>query len=94
MREETASVQLSPKAEIDQFYLQDKGVPKRLVELSDSETESDRLSIAHRPKLVIARIDSSSEGEEEGMDLKQRTGLKGLMASRNKGQTLKEAPKA
>ena len=27
------------------------------------------------------------------MDLKQRMGLKGLMASRNKGQTSKEAPK-
>lgn len=28
------------------------------------------------------------------MDLKQRISLKGLMANRNKGQTLKEAPKA
>ena len=27
------------------------------------------------------------------MDLKQRTSLKGLMASRNKGQTSKKAPK-
>ena len=28
------------------------------------------------------------------MDLKQRTGLRGLMANRNKGLTLKEVPKA
>ena len=27
------------------------------------------------------------------MDLKQRTGLRGLMANRNKGSTLKEVPK-
>ena len=64
------------------------------MELSDFEKEFDRLSTAHRPKLVVARIDSISEGEEESMDLKQRIGLKGLMASKNKGQTLKEAPKA
>ena len=94
MREETASVQLSLEANIDQFNLQDEGVLERLMELSDSETESDILSTTHRPKLVVARIDSNSKGEEESMDLKQRTGLKGLMASRNKGQTSKKALKA
>ena len=62
------------------------------MELSDSETELDRLLVAHPPKLIVARADSSSE--EEGMDLKQRTGLKGLLANRNKGSVLKEAPKA
>ena len=70
LRKETASVQLSLKAKIDQFHLQDERVPERPVELSNSETEFDRLSIAHRPKLVVTRIDSNSEGEEESMDLK------------------------
>lgn len=64
------------------------------MELLDSETKFDRLSAAHRPKLVVTRVDSNSEGKEEGMDLKQMIGLKGLIASRNKGQTLKEALKA
>ena len=43
--------------------------------------------------MIIAQIDTSLEDEEEGMDLKQRTGLKGLMANRNKGQTSKDVPK-
>ena len=94
LREETAFVQLSLEAKIDQFHLQDEGVLERPVELSDFETEFNRLSTAHCPKLVVTQIDSNSEGEEESMDLKQRIGLKGLMASKNKGQTLKEAPKA
>ena len=43
--------------------------------------------------MVITRIDSESEKEEEAMDLKKRPSLKGLLASRNKGGALKEAPK-
>ena len=43
--------------------------------------------------MIIAQIDTSLEDEEEGMDLKQRTDLKGLMANRNKGQTSKDVPK-
>ena len=69
-----------------------KGLQKRPVELLDFETESDRFSIVHHPRLIAARPDTSSE-EEESMDLKQRTSLKGLMANTNKGQTSKEAPK-
>ena len=34
-----------------------------------------------------------SEEEEEQMDPKKRLGLKGLLASRNKGGSSKEAPK-
>ena len=94
LRKETASIQLSLEVEIDQFHLQDEGVPERFVELLDSETKFDRFSTAHHPKLVVTQVYSSSEGEEEGMDLKQRISLRGLMASRNKGQTLKEALKA
>lgn len=92
MREETASAQLSLKAEIDQFRLDEEGAPERPVELSDSKTELDRLSVAHPSKLIVARVDSNSK--EEGMDLKQRTSLKGLLANRNKGSVLKEAPQA
>ena len=94
MREETASTQLSLEAEIDQFCLKkEEGALERPVELSDSEIESDRFSAAHTLKLIVARVNTSSEEEEEGMDLKQRTGLKGLLANRNKGSTSKEAPK-
>jgi len=35
----------------------------------------------------------SQEIEEEGMDLKPRSGLRGLMSNRNKGQFSKDAPK-
>ena len=68
-------------------------MPEKPVQLSDSEIESDKLSVAHPLKLIVAQVTTSSEEEEEGMDLKQRTGLKGLLANRNKGSTLKEAPK-
>ena len=63
------------------------------MELLDSETDSDRFSVVHHPGLVVARPDTSSEQEEEGMDLKQRKGLKGLLANRNNGSTSKEVPK-
>ena len=63
------------------------------MELLDSKTESDKFSTAHPPKLIVARVDTSSEEEEEGMDPKQITALKGLLANRNKGSTSKEAPK-
>ena len=62
------------------------------MELLDSETESDKLSSARLPKLVIVQIDSSSE-EMEGRDLKKRSSLKGLIANRNKGGTSKDVPK-
>ena len=44
-------------------------------------------------KLVVAQVTNSLEEEEEGMDLKQMIGLKGLLANRNKGSTPKKAPK-
>ena len=63
------------------------------MELLDSKHEFDRFSTTHSPKLVVAQVDTYSEVEEKGMDLKPRTSLKGLMANRNKGSTSKEAPK-
>ena len=73
--------------------MEDEGASKKLVDISDSETESVKLSSIHPKQLVITRIDSESEEEEETMDLKKRPSLKGLLASRNKGGALKEAPK-
>ena len=92
-KEETTSTYLSLEAEIDQFQLEEEGkVPERPVELSDSEVNPDRFSDAHSPRLTVAQVDPSSEEEEEGMDLKQRTSLKGLLANRNKGSSSKEVP--
>ena len=94
LKEEIASTHLSLEAEIEQFQLKEEGeVPERPVELSDSEVNLDRFSAAHSPRLTVTRVYPSSEDEEEGMDLKQRTGLKGLLANRNKGSSSKEVPK-
>ena len=65
----------------------------RPVELSESGLDLDRFLTAHSPKLIVARIDTSQEVEEEGMDLKPRSSLRGLMSNRNKGQSSKDAPK-
>ena len=73
--------------------MEDEGASKKLVDISDSETESVKLSSIHPKQLVIARINLESEKEEEAMDLKKRPSLKGLIASRNKGGTSKKAPK-
>ena len=65
----------------------------RPVELSDSDSDLDSASAAPNLGLVIAQVDTSQEIEEEGMDLKPRFGLKGLLSNRNKGQSSKDAPK-
>ena len=65
----------------------------RPVELSDSGSDLERFSTTHSLGLVVARIDTSQEIEEEGMDLKPRSSLRGLMSNRNKGQSSKDAPK-
>ena len=91
---EIASSQLSLKEEIDQFrFVEDVGPSKKLVDISDSETESVNLSSVHPKQLVITWIDSEFEEEEEEMDQKKRPNLKGLLASRNKGGSSKEIPK-
>ena len=65
----------------------------RPVKLSDSSSDVDRFSATHTPGLVIAQIDTSQEVEEEDMDLKPRSGLRGLLSNRNKEQSSKDAPK-
>ena len=92
--EEITSFRLSLEEEIDRFrFMEDDGVSKKPVDISDFKTESAKLSSIHPKQLVIAQIDSESKEEEEAMDLKKRPGLKGLLASRNKGGNSKEAPK-
>ena len=68
-------------------------MPTKPVKLSDSGSDLDHFSAAHSPGLIIARIDTSQEVEEEDMDLKPRSGLRGLLSNRNKGQSSKDAPK-
>ena len=65
----------------------------RPVELLDSISDIDRSSAAPALGLVIAQVDSSQEIEEEDMDLKPRSGLRGLLSNRNKGQSSRDAPK-
>ena len=85
LREEIASSRLSLKAEIDQIHLEEEGeVQEEPVEILDSKGKLDKASVARSPKLVVARVDPSSE-EDEKMDLNPRKGLKDLLAGRNKG---------
>ena len=92
--EEIASSWLSLEEEIDQFrFMEDEGSSEKPVDILDSGTEFANLSSVHPKQLVITRIDSESEEEEEEMNQKKRPGLKGLLASRNKGGSSKEAPK-
>ena len=88
------STHSSLEAEIDHFHFNKKGeVSTRPVELSNFGSDLDRFSTAYSPRLIVARIDISQETKEEGMDLKPRSGLKGLMSNKNKGQSSKDAPK-
>ena len=93
LREEITSSRLSLETEIDQFRLEEEGeMQERPVELSNSKGEFDRSSMAHSPRLIIARVDNNSE-EEEDMALNPRKGLKDILAGRNKGSSSKETPK-
>ena len=83
---------MSLEEEIDKFQFSKERTPKRLVEILDYETESDRLSTAHQPGKIVIFVETSSE-EAEIIDLKKRLSLRGLMANRGKGATPPEAPK-
>ena len=92
--EEIASTRLSLKEEINQFcFVEDEEPSEKPVDISDSKTEFANLSSIHSKQLFITRINSEPEKEEGANDLKKRPGLKGLLASRNKGGNSKEAPK-
>ena len=80
--------------EIDQFrFVEDVGPFEKPVDISDSKIDSVNISSIHPRQLIITRIDSEFEEEEEQMDQKKRPGLRALLANRNKGGSSKEAPK-
>ena len=85
--EKAGSSHSSLEEQIDQFQFTEEGeVSARAVELSDSDDDLDRASAASDTGLVIAQVDISEETEEEeGIDLKPRAGLKGLLSNRGKG---------
>ena len=89
-----SSSRLSLEEDIDRFrFAEEERTPKRPVEISDTETESDKFSTAHQPEQTIALVEISSE-EAKNIDLKKRPSLRGLIANRNKGVTPLEIPKA
>ena len=65
---------------------------ERPVKLLNSKANFDRFSTANLPRLVVARIDSSSK--EEGIALNLRRCLRDLMSTKNKGATSQEVPKS
>ena len=76
---------MSPETKIDQFRLkEEEDAQREHVEISNSEGALNRSFTVHFPKLIVARVDSSSE-EEEKMALNLRKGLKELLAGMNKG---------
>ena len=83
---------MSLEEEINRFQFVKERTPKRFMEILDSETESDRLSTTHQPGQTVDFIEMSSK-EAEATDLKKRSSLRGLMASKGKGATPSEAPK-
>ncbi|XP_050259322.1 actin cytoskeleton-regulatory complex protein PAN1-like [Quercus robur] len=93
--EEAGSSHSSLEDQIDQFQFTEEGEASvRVVEISDSDADLDRASAAAGTGLVIAQPDLSEDTEEEeGMDLQPRTGLRGLLSNRSKGQTSKEVSK-
>ena len=94
--EEIASSHLSLEEEIDKFYFEEEenqGAP--VVNTSNAEDKTNRHSGVHAPTLVIARLDSTSKEEEDGMALNRgNKSLRDLMAARNKVSTSKEATKS
>ena len=63
-----SSLHLSLKEEIDRFhFVEEERTLEKPMELSDSEIESDRLSIAHQPEQTVALVDTSFK-EGENMD--------------------------
>ncbi|XP_030969865.1 uncharacterized protein LOC115990151 [Quercus lobata] len=92
--EEAGSSHSTLEDQIDQFHFAEEGeASAKLVKLSDSDSDLDRASTAPDLGSVIAQVDTNQEIEEEGMDLKLRSGLKGLLSNRNKGQSSKDVPK-
>ena len=93
--EEIASSRLSLKKEIDKFLFEENNPRAPLINLLDTEGESDRNSGVRTPVLVIAYPDNSSNEEEDSMALnKGNKSLRELMAARGKESTSKATPKS
>ena len=62
LREKTTCSHLSLKVEIDQFHFEEdkKEWVDPIIQLPDSEDELDKHSIAHSPRLIVARINPAS----------------------------------
>ena len=72
VEEEIASSRLSLEEEINQFcFVEDMRPSEKPVDISNSETESVNLSFVYPKQLIITRVDSESEEEEEQMDQKK-----------------------
>ena len=65
-----------------------------MIQVSDSEDEPDRFLGVHALGLVIARIDNSSEEEEEEMSLNRKRGLHELLVNRAKGLAPKDTSRS
>ena len=65
-----------------------------MIQVSESEDEPDRFLGVHALGLVIARIDNSSEEEEEEMSLNRKRGLHELLANRAKGLAPKDTSRS
>lgn len=67
LREGTTSSCLSLEAEIDQFKLVEhkevQGEP--MIQVSDLEDELDRSSVVRSPRLIVARLGSTLEEEDD-----------------------------
>ena len=93
--EEIASSHLSLEEEIDKFHFEKENNPKApLINISDTEGESDRNSGIHTPILVITHPDDSDEEEDSIVLNKGNKSLRDLMATRGKESTSKAAPKS
>ena len=94
LREQTASLRLSLKAEINQFHLEEEGEEQGepVIQVLNSKDKPDRFSGVRTSNLVITCIDNSSEEEEEKMALKKKKGLCEILADRAKGPMPKNTP--
>ena len=88
-REEIASSHLTLEDEIDKFHFEEEEAQgAQIVHILDAEDEPDKHSGVYTLTLVIARLDDSSEEEEDKMVLNWgNKSLRDLMAARNKGST-------
>ena len=63
------------------------------MEIVDSKGVLNRSSTVCSPRLIVARLDSNSEQEQETA-LNSRKCLKELLARKNKGSSSKDAPRS